>query len=68
MDYRKMYHVMLDGAERALEALEKQNYGLAKGILVAAETEAEEIFLQTEETEPEIRTVDASAPIPPPGG
>ena len=49
MDYRRMYHIMLDGAEKALEALEASNFGLAKEILIDAEEKAEEIYLQTEE-------------------
>ncbi|MBR4702579.1 MAG: hypothetical protein IKO91_01925 [Oscillospiraceae bacterium] len=49
MDYRRMYHIMLDGAETALEALEASNFGLAKEILIDAEEKAEEIYLQAEE-------------------
>ena len=44
-----MYHIMLDGAEKALEALEASNFGLAKEILIDAEEKAEEIYLQAEE-------------------
>ena len=49
MDYRRMYHIMLDGAEKALEALEASNFGLAKEILIDAEEKAEEYYLQAEE-------------------
>ena len=44
-----MYPIMLDGAEKALEALEAYNFGLAKEILIDAEEKAEEIYLQAEE-------------------
>ena len=37
MDYEKLYHIMVDASERVIEAIESQNYGLAKEILIAAE-------------------------------
>ena len=49
MDYRRMYHIVLLGAEKALEALETQNYGLARPLLIAAEEEAEEMYLSEAE-------------------
>ena len=44
MDYEKLYHIMVDASERAIEAIEAQNYGLAKEILIAAEQKAEEEY------------------------
>lgn len=41
MNYEKLYHIMVDASERAIEAIEAQNYGLAKEILIAAEQKAE---------------------------
>ena len=51
MYYRRMYHIMLDGVEKALEALEASNFGLAKEILIDAEEKAEEIYLQAGEND-----------------
>lgn len=28
--YKKMYHLMVDASEKAIEAMERQNYGEAK--------------------------------------
>lgn len=49
MDYRKLYLAMVNGAEKAIRAIEEQNYGLAKQLLIAAEREAEEQYLREEE-------------------
>ncbi len=46
-----MYHIMLDGVEKALEALEASNFGLAKEILIDTEEKAEEIYLQAGEND-----------------
>ena len=44
-DYQQLYILMLDASERAIEAIEKQNYGAAKEILIAAEQKCEEIYV-----------------------
>ncbi len=49
MDYRRMYTIMVDGAEKAIEAMEAQNYGIALALLKKAEQEAEEVYLQAED-------------------
>ena len=49
MIYEKMYHILMDGAEKAIEALEAQNYGLARQILIQAEQRAEEVYLESGE-------------------
>ena len=41
-EYKQLYILMLDASERAIEAIEQQNYGTAKELLVAAEQECEE--------------------------
>ena len=41
-DYAQLYARMVDASERAIEEMEKQNYGEAKDILIKAEQEAEE--------------------------
>ena len=45
MDYKELYILMLDASERAIEAIEKQNYGAAKNILIATEQKCEEIYI-----------------------
>ena len=44
-DYKELYILMLDASERAIEAIEKQNYGTAKEILIAAEQKCEELYI-----------------------
>ena len=44
-DYKELYILMLDASEKAIEAIEKANYGAAKEILIAAEQKCEEIFI-----------------------
>ncbi len=44
-----MYTIMVDGAEKAIEAMEAQNYGIALALLKKAEQEAEEGYLQAED-------------------
>ena len=46
--YQKLYHLMVDASERAIEALEQQNYGSAKDILIQAEQNAEELYIDSE--------------------
>ena len=48
-NYKELYHLMVNASEDALAAIEKQNFGQAREILIAAEQEAEERYLlQTE--------------------
>ena len=44
-DYKQLYVLMVDAAERAIGEIEKQNYGVAKDILIAAEQECEERYI-----------------------
>ena len=46
--YKKMYHLMVDASEKAIEAMERQNYGEAKEILINAEQAAEELYVENE--------------------
>ncbi len=46
VDYKTLYHIMIDGAENAIEAIDAQNYGAAKDILIRAEREAEEAYIE----------------------
>ena len=44
-DYKQLYILMLDASEKAIEAIEKANYGAAKEILIDAEQKCEEIYI-----------------------
>ena len=45
MDYEVLYHLMVDASERAIEAIERQNCGAAKDILIRAQQDAEELYI-----------------------
>ena len=47
VDYAKLYHLMIDAAENAISAINAQNYGAAKDVLIRAEREAEEHYIET---------------------
>ena len=47
VDYAKLYHLMVNAAESAIGAINTQNYGMAKEILIRAEREAEERYIET---------------------
>lgn len=49
LNYKKMYFGLFNGISRALEAIEKHNYGQAADILKQAQIEGEEIYLSDEE-------------------
>ena len=51
VDYKKMYHIMVDASERAIAEMTQQNYGIAKRTLVLAERKAEELYSETAEDE-----------------
>ena len=48
-DYEKMYLLLFNKITDALAELEKRNYGEAVGILQAAQSEAEEIYMNSDE-------------------
>ena len=48
-DYKKLYCLMVDAAERAIEEIERQCYDAARDILIAAEQSAEELYVGKEE-------------------
>ena len=50
IDYEKLYHVMVHGAELALQAIEAGNGEFARMALIDAEQHAERLYLQTEDT------------------
>ena len=49
IDYKPLYHLMLNASEDAIKAIEEQNFGTAKEILIRAEQAAEEAYLQQED-------------------
>ena len=44
-DYKKPYLILWSSCTAAVSALERQNFGLAKEILLRAQQEAEEAYL-----------------------
>ncbi len=48
MNYEKLYHLLFNAITDALEQMEKQNYGTAKETLIAAQQQAEEIYITAE--------------------
>lgn len=46
MDYKKLYHMMIDAAEKAIEAIEAGDPIKAKALLIGAEQQAEEIYIE----------------------
>ena len=49
VNYSALYARMVAAAERAIEELERQNYGTARELLIAAEQECEDRYLADEE-------------------
>ena len=49
MDYEALYHLMVDASERAIGAIERQNCGTAKDILIQAQQDAEELYISANE-------------------
>ena len=47
--YRKMHYTLFNAITDALNAMEQQNYGQARALLVAAQQQSEEIFMDSEE-------------------
>lgn len=47
-EYKKMYLLLFNAITDALEQMEKQNYGTAKDLLIAAQQQAEEIYITAE--------------------
>ena len=45
MDYKRLYFHLFNAATNAIEAIEKQNYGQASAILITAQQETEEMYM-----------------------
>ena len=50
MDYQKLYHIMVDASELAIEAIEHGEALKAKELLIAAEQQAEEFYIENMES------------------
>ena len=48
MDYSKLYFHLFNAVTDALQAMEQQNYGQASSILMSAQQETEEMYLDDE--------------------
>lgn len=49
MDYRNLYFHLFNAVTDALQAIEQQNYGQASAILITAQQETEEMYLDEED-------------------
>ena len=47
MNYEKMYHLLFNAINDALEQMEKQNLGSAKDLLTTAQQKTEEIYMES---------------------
>lgn len=52
VDYKKLYHIMVDASEKALSEMEKQNYESAWVTLIKGEQAAEKEYLEMTEDSP----------------
>ena len=62
VDYKKLYHIMVDGSEQALAAMAHQTYGVAKKALIRAERMAEESYMEQADDEPEENSDEEGSP------
>ena len=49
-EYKESYLALFTATSKALEAMDAQNYGTAKELLIAGQQKAEELYLKTGET------------------
>lgn len=57
IDYEKLYHIMVDASEKAIEAIDNQNYGLAKQLLIHAEQKAEDRYIEADDSDDHDNTI-----------
>ena len=48
MDYKKLYFHLFNAVTDALQAIEQQNYGQAADLLISAQQETEELYMDEE--------------------
>lgn len=51
MDYQRLYTLLFNSITDAIEALQAQNFGAAQEILVKAQQQAEDIYLEETDCE-----------------
>lgn len=49
MDYKQLYTLLFNVSTDALEQIAEQNYGKARDILITAQRDAEEIYINAED-------------------
>ena len=49
MDYKKLYFHLFNAVTDAIEAIERQNYGQAAALLIAAQQETEEMYMDEDD-------------------
>lgn len=49
MDYQKLYTMLFNAYEEVITHMEKQNYGLAREVLIQVQQQAEEAYLAQED-------------------
>lgn len=60
VDYEHLYYGMVQASEKAITAIEAQNYGTARELLIAAEQDAEEEYLRQTDTPEDNRALENS--------
>ena len=45
MDYKKLYHLLMDASEKAIEAIDNGEPQKAKALLIEAELSAEDLYI-----------------------
>ena len=51
MDYKKLYFHLFNAVSDALQAIEQQNYWQASAILIAAQQETEEMYMDANDAD-----------------
>ena len=49
MDYKQLYTLLFNASTDALEQIAEQNYGKTRDILITAQRDAEEIYINAED-------------------
>ena len=49
ISYEEMYKILFNGITDAIEDIERQNFGLAKDVLIKTQQAAEDIYIETDE-------------------
>ena len=63
MDYQSLYHKLFNACTDAIADMENQNFGQAKERLIAAQQQAEELYLSREDLPEKSAATYPSAPI-----